>query len=394
MNRPGVEEARVKVYLIAGSLDGGGSERQTLTLLQHLDRSQFDPHLLLLYRRGVLLGEVPQDVPVDAYWDHARARRISYPGQIHRDQVRWLRSLLQRAVRPTVVYDRTYHSTLIAGPAARGLGIGRVATIVAPPDVDLRPERERFVRIKRRRLARAYHEASAVVAVSRSVARATEQFYGLDPAAVQVLHNPIDVDRVRAMADGQCAVSTNPVEFNIACVGRMTAEKGQADLIDALALLDREFLAENRVRLWLVGDGALRGQLEQQVANAELGETIRFTGHLENAPALIRRCDLVCVPSHYEGMPNVALEALACGVPVLGTDCGGTPEILAKTAGSRLVAPRQPQELAEALRDLILEPLPQPQAHDLAAFDLRSYMHRIENILRAAANSGGHPQPS
>jgi hypothetical protein len=107
---------KLRVLFTIGSLAGGGAERQTLLYLRHLDRRRFEPLLYLTYRQGELLDQVPDDVPVLAFWDRHRFPRWNVPGRIHRWQVRDLaRVLVEREI--DVLVSVTFLATLVAGSA-------------------------------------------------------------------------------------------------------------------------------------------------------------------------------------------------------------------------------------------------------------------------------------
>ncbi len=355
-NRQNQPSHPLRVPLMIASMDGGGSEQQTLLLLQHLDRTRFQPELYLLRRTGSLLAQVPSDVPVHSFeeqpltwrsgaaeqgaltggageqsaerllsrvagrsrvWAAVRrlSHRINWPGKIHRAQVRHLtRLLLERQI--DVIYYRTFLMTLIAAPAAARVGVPRVSPIVSPPSRIVPLNGGRFLAAKRRRLRTAYITAAAVVAVSRPTAQDAAAYYGLPRRRFRVIPNPVD-----AAALDRVVASTPPPprdsRWTIACVGRMSVEKGQATLIEAVDILRRDFPDFPLPCLWMIGDGELRDRLEQRVQSCGLGPHVRFWGHLAQPAPWIAAADALCLPSHFEGFPNVMLEAMALGKPVI-----------------------------------------------------------------------------
>ncbi|WP_164102423.1 glycosyltransferase [Candidatus Laterigemmans baculatus] len=377
-----------RVLLLSGSMEGGGSERQTLLLLEHLDRRRFAPELYLTYRRGELLSEVPADVPVHAFDDTEPELKLNWPGRKHRRMVRHLRTLIgQRGI--DVVYDRTFHMTLVAGPATRGL-VGRVSTIVSPPDRDLTRNEPRFLAAKRRRLAAAYRQSRIVLAVSEAVRRAAIEFYDLPPDAVETLRNPLDLAGLRCRAAIDPGVPLESGQIHVACIGRMTWEKGQDLLIEAMARIDAP-----QLMLWLVGDGPLRGALERQAAELGVADRVRFTGHLKDAVGLLARCDLLVCPSRYEGLPNVVLEAFGLGVPVIAADAGGTRELVRDAETGRLVPAGDAGALSRAVGEWLearrggavpAGPLEAAAAELVEReYNLVSYLERLQNWLEAVA---------
>src|SRR4051812_20947341 len=113
-------------------MSGGGSQRQMIGILQRLARSRFEPLLYLISPGGELLSEVPSDVPVFVFADRYRPPTFGYPGQAHRARVRDLGRLLAEK-RIDLLYDRTYHMTLISGGATRLRPTPRISTIVTDP---------------------------------------------------------------------------------------------------------------------------------------------------------------------------------------------------------------------------------------------------------------------
>jgi glycosyltransferase involved in cell wall biosynthesis len=317
---------------MVSSLDGGGSEQQTLLLLKHLDRRRFAPELYLLRRSGTLLDQVPPDVPIHCFTDAANRsaekqhdrptaklasaiKRLPLPGKIHRQQVEDLARLLaQRKI--DVIYDRTFHMTLIAGEAALLAGVPRVSTIVSPPSRAVPLNAGRFLSIKIRRLRNAYRQASAVIAVSHPTARDAAAFYQLPRSRFTVVANPVD----SAALDQILAATPRPSRdsrYTIACVGRISIEKGQQELVQAMKKLRSDHPEEPLPRVWMIGDGPLRTSLQQSVQNENLADSIEFIGHVAQPAPWIAASDAVCITSHFEGFPNVMLEAMAMGVPVI-----------------------------------------------------------------------------
>jgi glycosyltransferase involved in cell wall biosynthesis len=137
-----------------------------------------------------------------------------------------------------------------------------------------------------------------------------------------------------------------PGDIAIGAVGRLSRQKGLIHLIDALpGVLARE----PRARLIVVGDGELRASLQRRAAELGVAGRAVFTGQLDDVAAALKRFDLLALPSLWEGLPTVALEAMACGVPVIATDIPGTRELIRHGVEGWLVPPADPAALAEAI---------------------------------------------
>ncbi len=391
MNR---SASRCRVLLMASSLQGGGSERQTLLLLRHLDRDRFEPQLYLTHRTGELLREVPNDVPVSTFDDLPASRSLYLPGRILRQQTGHLRQLLARD-SIDVVYDRTFHMTLIAGPATRALGIPRVSTIVSPPDRMLPMMERRFVWLKHRRLKRAYSESARVIAVSDQAAASAERYYRLPPGRVEVMYNPVDLVSLRSAAQQESPPPRDD-RPTLVCVGRMTAEKGHRDLLQALSLTEARWPASvPPLRVWLIGGGPLRDELESFWNSGSRHHEVRFLGANSNAAPAIAAADALVLPSRFEGMPNVVLEAMGLGTPVIATRAGGTCELEQETSIAFWAEPSQPATLADAILRFIASPA-DAKAHAAAASEMVTRHHdvnqstrRIERLLEDSAGLSG-----
>lgn len=136
-------------------------------------------------------------------------------------------------------------------------------------------------------------------------------------------------------------------------IGRLSHEKGHADLIDALDLLARD-RPDLPLCLLLVGDGIERASLERRAAAAR--HKIVFTGHQADVWPLFAAAHLFVLPSHSEGSPNVLLEAMAAKVPIVATAVGGVPETVQHGETAWLVRPHAPAELAHSIAQALAQP--------------------------------------
>jgi len=129
-------------------------------------------------------------------------------------------------------------------------------------------------------------------------------------------------------------------------VGRFAPQKNHRLLVEAFA----QALARlPSMELWLVGEGSLRPQVEEQVQKAGLVEHVRFLGLRRDIPELLSQADALLLPSDWEGVPLVVLEAMAAGKPVVATKVGGVPELVEHGVTGFLVPPGDPGALAEAI---------------------------------------------
>jgi glycosyltransferase involved in cell wall biosynthesis len=138
-------------------------------------------------------------------------------------------------------------------------------------------------------------------------------------------------------------------EKTLLAVGRLSREKGHADLIESVALL-RTAEPDLKFKLLIVGDGPEQANLTRAVCERKLDSHVVFVGHVTDVAPFYAIADLLALPSHSEGSPNVLLEAMAAGLPIVATSVGGVPEIATSEVNALLVPPRNPSPFAEALR--------------------------------------------
>lgn len=224
----------------------------------------------------------------------------------------------------------------------------RVPLIAGARGSDLRV-RDAVSRLLTRPVVR---NAARLLVVSEDLGRVACDAYGADPAHVRVIPNGCDaaIFRPQDRALARAALGIDPDARLVVYVGRLVAEKGLRELLDAAGTLAA---TEPNLQLALVGEGPMRSELEGRIA-AMPAVRVRMPG--AQSPTDVARwmaaADLVTLPSYSEGHPNVLVEALACGRPVVATPVGGIPEVVDDASGL-LVPARDPAALAAGLRDAL-----------------------------------------
>lgn len=202
----------------------------------------------------------------------------------------------------------------------------------------------------RRHLEWGLQRAARVITVSAALRdRVTE--LGVAPERIRVQHNGVDGERFRIRDRGAARQRLGvPADRQLVTfVGNLVPEKGVDVLIEALGAL-RGTGTEN-LELALVGAGGMEETLRPRAAALGIGPRVRFCGRRphEEIADWITAADLFCLPSRREGCPNVVLEALASGRPVVASRVGGVPELIREETGV-LVPADDPAALAEGIR--------------------------------------------
>jgi colanic acid/amylovoran biosynthesis glycosyltransferase len=219
------------------------------------------------------------------------------------------------------------------------------------------PGREEYAR----RLPEVLRRASAVHCVSESLKREASAF-GLDPAKARVIRPAVDPELFRPSPNGARPDAAADV-LRVINVGWLRWQKGYEYGLAAVRRLVDQGVP---VRLDIVGgvvseEHARRGERERilhTVADLGLEAHVRLLGHLPSSEVSrrLRASDVLLHPAVTEGLPNAIVEAMACGVPVVATRCGGIPEAVADGVQGFVVAPRDPEPLAGALLRLARDP--------------------------------------
>ncbi len=160
-------------------------------------------------------------------------------------------------------------------------------------------------------------------------------------AEIEIIYNGVDCEQF------QPAVRPGPQQpIHLISVCRLIERKGVGDLIEALPLIKE---ALGGVKLTVVGEGDLEAELKEQAGRLGLAGEIDWLGFVEHdrLPELYQQADIFVLPSHYEGMSNSLLEAMAAGLAVVVTDTGGTRELFRENG--MIVAPGQPKSIADAI---------------------------------------------
>lgn len=206
-------------------------------------------------------------------------------------------------------------------------------------------------RVPRYLILRALAQAQAIVAVSAALKSRLVEL-GADASRIRVLRNGVDINIFRPVpvteARAALDLGAGPV---FAAVGNLVTEKGHDLTIDAVATIPEAILL-------VVGDGPERHRLEQRARTLGVADRVRFlpVRAQRELPTVYSAANALVLASSREGWPNVILEAMACGTPVVATAVGGVPEILEDSIGGIVVSERSSRALAEAMRTMLADP--------------------------------------
>lgn len=362
------------------ALDKGGPDRVFFELLRAFDRARFAPALVTSEPAGHYLARLPGDVEV-----HHLGREV---GVATRYPVLPLARLVRR-LRPAVVLA-TLRMGLTAG-LARPL-FPRGTRLIVRPANHLSQNHGELIRgaplkhrvsylVSRLALTRADHLICQGDDLAGDLAR-----LGIATPRT-VIGNPIDVDEIARLA---AAPATLPGDPALLAVGRLSRQKGFDVLLAAFARLVASAPAAH---LTIAGTGVDDAALRSRAAALGVADRVTFAGFVENPYPLMRAADLYVLSSRYEGFPNVALEALACGTPVVAAACPGVAGLVLPGVNGWLAPVDDVAGLAEALA---LAARTRPQLSERAIrdsvrsrFDTARIARRYEAAIAAVAGDAG-----
>ncbi len=333
------------VALFVPSMRGGGAERVMLNLACGLAAREVRVDLVLAGADGTYLSRVPDTVRVvDLGAKRVLASIPSLRRYLSQERPATLLAAIAYA-NISALWARRFART----PTRVVIGIHNTFSIAAQGAAMKRSRALPF-------LARwCYPWAEGIVAVSHGVANDLAQTIGMDRSHIDVIYNPVITPELYEQADEPLSHTwfsdgQGPV---ILGVGRLATQKNFPLLIRAVARV-RE---QRPVRLLILGEGEDRPELEALVHDLGLDECVSLPGFVDNPYAHMRQADLFVLSSVWEGLPTVLIEALACGCPVVSTDCPSGPmEILDGGTYGALV----PMQDTEALANAIITSLDNP----------------------------------
>ncbi len=363
----------LSVFVVRPKLGDGGADRITLTLLQHLDKQRFKATLVLNRRRGALLGEVPRDIEVVP---------LGAAGML--SAVRPLRFLLD-GHKPDIVFSTSSGSNVTVALAARRPG-PRLVLSERNGLVRDQPRHKLWPLLLAKRLL--YPRADCVTAVSAGVAEDLRRRLRLPSELLRVVYNPVVTPDLASLTEEPVDESWFDEDIPVLlAAGRLVNAKGFDLLLEALARVRRQAAC----RVMVVGEGALRGQLLARAEALGIAKAVKLPGFVANPYAFMGRCAVFVLPSRFEGLPGVLIQAMACGASVVAADCAfGPAEIVTSGKDGILVPPEDPATLAEVLLALLRDSARRRALGEAARMTARRFSLEavIPNYVRALDPEG------
>ena len=305
-----------RVLFATNNMNGGGAEKILLNILNYFDRTKYSIDLLLVFKQGVYIDDVPEDIHTDYIFETKTKEAedlIKYNAE----------ELCKKYVKDS--YD--VQIAFLEGNATKILSYAHSKYTKKFAWVHINLKERHYTSASYVSLQEeidCYEKYNKIAFVSKAAQSAFLDFFGNSFANKSVvLYNPINVSTIRKKAD-EYSINTDSL-FNICASGRLTTQKGFDRLIEVAARLIQNGY---QFKLNILGDGARKGELQKMIRNYRLENCVSLLGFHRNPYPFMKASDLFVCSSRTEGYCLVVCEALSLNIPVVSTDCTGIREAL------------------------------------------------------------------
>lgn len=360
-----------KILFLIHDLGHGGAEKVLVNLVNHMDPVQFDITVTVLFGGGVN----EQFLAPHIYFKKVFPRSI--PGNSHLMKLLTPRQLHRMCVKERYDIEVSY----LEGPSARIISGCEDETTKLVSWIHCTMQSAGDVAASFRSMSeamRCYRRYDQIVFVSRDVKDAFEKHSQLSGRG-QVLYNTNESDRIleKAQEYAEEGLFKQGI-FTWCSTGRLIPVKR----FDRMINIQKRLIQEGYpVQLLILGEGELKAELQQQVKNCGVGESVRFLGYQKNPYKYVSRCDLLVCASMSEGFSTAATEALIVGTPVCTVDVSGMKEMLGENDEYGVVTENSEEALYQGIKRLLDDP--QLLAHYRQKAQERGKMFSTENTVRA-----------
>ncbi len=363
---------RIHLLLVIDSLRKGGAEKQFVQLTNSLDRKKFKVSVCLTTDKGVLLEDLEKN---NLHTFHSFTKKK--PRDIF--SLAFQLKKLITELKPDIVHTWLPYSNLLH---ALALGSRSYRTItgvrVSPKMYQGKGWKKQL--IKKWTFDWPNQKSNLILANSRNVLNELKaQSYLLEKLAY--VGNGIDQKELqkRAQVKSTCPWEKNKSELILLSAGRLEKQKGFTYLLEAMTKLPH--------KLYLVGEGSQRPLLEAQIKQNKLENHVHLLGFRSDLAFLIDQADIFILPSLYEGMPNVIMEAMVLKKTIIATAVDGTEELIENDKEGILVPPMNPEALALAIKELAQDSekrkeLGEKAQEKIARFDVKFICQEYERVYQ------------
>ncbi len=329
------------ILFIALSLEGGGAERVIQLLLEGLYRKKYK--LKLIVFNDILEYNIPNDVEMVCLNKKSRYDFI---------KLIWKLARIYNRERPFIVLSFLTYANIISAIAKFFSRWKGKLVLTEHSNITMSLENSKAKTIKKWLIQSSYPQSDYVVCVSNGAKNDLSRTFSIPRMKLKTIYNAVDVQSVGEMAE---QVPPHPWFKDkeipiIISAGRLVKLKAYPDLLRAFASVRKK----TNCHLVIMGQGEERGNLERLADDLGISKNVAMVGFQENPFSFISNSDVFVLSSRWEGFGNVIIEAMACGVPVISTDCPyGPNEIITDGVNGLLVPVGDVEAMADAIMTLL-----------------------------------------
>lgn len=323
----------IKIIYFLNSTIRGGVEEHVLSVLEKLDRNRFEPifvgpkELIALIEKELDRYQVPSyAVSIFSWLDWGEINKFTK---------------ILKEEKPQIVHSHLFKAAMFAAPIAK-----RVGGIYVVDTAHIREAWRKGLKTAYFIDRLVYRKVDRIIAVSHAVRNYLVEVKKLPPSKITVVHNGVHVEKFRT---AQTKPTNGRLTFGV--IGRLEIQKGHRYFLEAVKLLGR---TADQAQFNIIGEGSLRAELEAMARQLGIEERINFLGFRSDIVKAFDELDVLVLPSLFEGLPLVALEASAMGKAVIVTNVDGSPEAVAHNETGIVVPPEDPPALKAAMERLIM----------------------------------------
>jgi glycosyltransferase involved in cell wall biosynthesis len=325
----------INISFFVYSLNFGGAEKVLIELLKYLSRNEFRTHVVVRKKEGELLAEVPKDVILSKFPEAFKL---------------WNPVVFRKAIKNYVV-SNNISIVCCFGPELSVMsllsGLKKHAKIIITEHTIPSKGFSNSLsgRVRKALIRIFYRYADRIIAVSKAVKNDLSNHFSVPEHLITVINNPVDLSKKEFFDCKQTLHERNADVPSIVSCGRLIKLKN----FDRLLYAFKNVLARKPCRLIIVGDGEERQRLYDLAVELGIAANVEFTGYRRDAHRLYSNADFFVLNSSFEGFGNVIVEAMAYGLPVISTKCGGPEDIIIQGNNGLLIPIHDTEALEKAM---------------------------------------------
>jgi glycosyltransferase involved in cell wall biosynthesis len=379
----------VKILFISHSSKMAGAEKSLLLLLKHINRKLIEP-VVVLPGHGPLKEELTylriKIYEIKSPWLLVKRKNLIWP---------FLNFVYCMVKGPIALYsiynvikqekiDMVYSNTIVIFSGAI------IAFITKKPHVwhireIIHDNPELHSLLSNKMIFKLILRLSNNI-IANSEATASQFQYLEQVEKIKVIYNAIDFDEFKGLSFFPNINGANQTDWLVAVVGTLQEGKAQDDAIRAVKIAKETI---PNIRLLLIGEvhKAYMNYLKKVIVESDISDNVIFTGYRKDVPEILSYCKVLLMPSTVESFGRAAVEAMAAGIPVVGTNIGGIKEILQEGVTGFTVPPKSPMKIAEKIIYLFLHPeiattiVVKAKMAAEEKFNINNYIQNIEKVL-------------